>query len=214
MADLKSTLLNLELKRTELLQKYNPDYRLVQEVEKQVAQAHDAISDAEKRGVREETTDRDPTHEWLRTEMAKAKADLVGLEARASAMSEAVRVLQGKALKLGQGSVVQQNLLRTAKADEDNYLLYHRKREEARIADALDQGRIVNAAVAEAAAVPLVPASLSGGVKLVLAFIVAGLLSLGLGFLSEYLDPSFHTPDELKEYLEIPVLASIPKNGH
>jgi uncharacterized protein involved in exopolysaccharide biosynthesis len=214
MAQLKSTLLTLELKRTELLEKYDPSYRLVQEVGREISQTLDAIADADQRGVREETTDRDPTHEWLRTEMAKARADLVGFEARASVMSGAVRTLHDRALKLDRASVVQQDLLRVAKADEESYLLYHRKREEASIADALDQKRIVNATVAEAAAVPLVPAGLPAGVKLVLASVVATLLSLGLAFLCEYFDPSFRTPGEVQDYLDMPVLASIPKNGH
>jgi uncharacterized protein involved in exopolysaccharide biosynthesis len=214
LAQLKSTLLTLELKRTELLEKYDPSYRLVQEVGREISQTLDAIANADQRGVREETTDRDPTHEWLRTEMAKARADLVGLEARASVMSSAVRALHDKALKLDRASVVQQDLLRVAKADEESYLLYHRKREEASIADALDQRRIVNATVAEAAVVPLAPAGLPAGVKLVLASVVATLLSLGLGFVTEYFDPSFRTPGEVQDYLDMPVLASIPKNGH
>ncbi|HEV2494758.1 MAG TPA: Wzz/FepE/Etk N-terminal domain-containing protein [Terriglobia bacterium] len=214
MADLKSTLLNLELKRTELLEKYNPSYPLVQEVENQIKQSLAAITDAEKKGVREETSDQDPTHEWVRTELAKTRADLVGLEARASVMSGAVRDLQGRALRLDQASVTQQDLLRTVKANEQDYLLYRKKREEARIDDALDQKRVVNVAVAEAAAIPWVPAGLSTPDKLVLAFLLAALFSLGLGFLSEYLDPSFRTPDEITEHLDIPVLASIPKNGH
>lgn len=214
MADLKSTLLNLELKRTELLKKYDPTYPLVQQVETQISQARAAVTDAETRGIREETSDQDPTHEWVRTELAKSRADLVGLEARASAMSQAVKSLQVRALSLNKASVVQQDLLRTAKANEQDYLLYHQKREEARIGDALDQKRVLNVAVAEAAAIPWVPVSLPMSDKLVLAFLLAGLLSLALAFVSEHLDPSFRTPAEMKEYLEIPVLASIPKNGH
>lgn len=214
MANLKSTLLNLELKRTELLEKYQPSYPLVQEVEKEVSETIRAIADAEKNGVREETTDQDPTHVWVRTEMAKATADLVGFEARARAMSGALHEMQTKALKLNQESAVQQDLLRTAKADEESYLLYHRKREEARIADALDRRRIVNAAVAEAAAVPMAPIGLPVWVKLLLALAIATLVGLGVGFIAEYLDPSFRTTVEVEEQLEIPLLASIPKNGH
>lgn len=214
MADLKSTLLNLELKRTELLEKYNPSYPLVREVENQIKQTVAAVADAEKKGVREETSDQDPTHEWVRTELAKTKADLVGLEARASVMSRAVQALQARALRLDKASVAQQDMLRAVKANEQDYLLYRQKREEARIDDALDQRRVVNAAVVETAAIPWMPSGLPTGDKLVLAFLVAGLLSLGLGFLSEYLDPSFRTPDEITQHLDIPVLVSIPKNGH
>jgi uncharacterized protein involved in exopolysaccharide biosynthesis len=213
MANLKTTLLNLEIKRTELLEAYEPSYPLVQEVEKQITQAVAAIADAKAGAVHEETTDQNLTHQWVSTEMAKAETDLVGLEARSSALSRGLSTLQGKALKLDSQSVVQQNLLRAAKADEESYLLYQKKREEARIADALDQSKIVNVAVAEAAAVPLVPTGLPPGLKLALALVIAALMSLGVGFVGEYLDPSFRTPTEVKEYLEIPLLATLPRNG-
>ena len=214
MANLKTTLLDLELKRTELLERFDPAYPLVQEVETKISETLSSIAEAEKRGIREETTDQHPAHAWVETEMAKAKADLMGLRARASAMASALKILESRARKLQGESVVQQDLLRTAKANEENYLLYHRKREEARIADALDQRKIINAAVAEAPVAPLVPTSLPAGVKLMLAALIATLVSVGLGFLMEYLDPTFRTPEEVKEYLEIPLLATVPRNGH
>jgi len=31
--------------------------------------------------------------------------------------------------------------------------------------------------------------------------------------LMEYLDPSFRTPEEVKEYLEIPLLATLPRDN-
>jgi uncharacterized protein involved in exopolysaccharide biosynthesis len=213
MANLKTTLLDLELKRTELLERYDPSYPLVQEVETKISEARTSIADAERRGIREETTDQDPAHAWVKTEMEKAKADLMGLQARASAMSSALKTLESRAHRLQGESVFQQDLLRTAKANEENYLLYHRKREEARIADALDQRKIINAAVAEAPVPPLVPASLPTSVKLFLAVVIAILASMGLGFLIEYLDPSFRTPEEVKEYLEIPLLATLPREN-
>jgi uncharacterized protein involved in exopolysaccharide biosynthesis len=213
MANLKSTLLELELKRTELLQKYDPTYPLVQEVNTQIAQTTSAIADAEQAGIREETTDEDPTHTLVMTEIAKAKADLVGFEARATAMTEALRTLQSKVLTLDRESMVQQDLQRTVKSDEESFLLYQRKHEEARINDALDQRRIINAAIAEAAVTPLSPVSLPLLTQLLLAVIVAGLSSLAIGFLVEYLDPSFRTPAEVQEYLDIPLLASFPKSG-
>jgi uncharacterized protein involved in exopolysaccharide biosynthesis len=213
MANLKTTLLDLELKRTELLERYDPTYPLVQEVDTKISETLTSIAEAERRGLREETTDQDPAHAWVKTEMEKAKADLMGLQARASAMTGALKTLESRAHKLEGESVFQQDLLRTAKANEENYLLYHRKREEARIADALDQRKIINAAVAEAPMAPLVPTSLPTGVKLLLAVVIAILVSMGLGFLMEYLDPSFRTPEEVKEYLEIPLLATLPRGN-
>ena len=213
MANLKTTLLDLELKRTELLERYDPSYPLVQEVETKISETITSIAEAERRGIREETTDQDPAHAWVKTEIEKAKADLIGFQARASAMASALKTLKSRAHRLEGESVFQQDLLRSAKANEENYLLYHRKREEARISDALDQRKIINAAVAEAPVVPLVPASLPAAVKLLLAVVIAMLASIGFGFLMEYLDPSFKTPGEVKEYLEIPLLATLPKGN-
>jgi uncharacterized protein involved in exopolysaccharide biosynthesis len=213
MANLKSTLLNLELKRTELLQKFDPSYPLVLEVNTEIAQTTSAIADANRAGIREETTDQDPTHALVASEIAKAKADLTGLEAREVVMKEGLRALQSKVMTLDRESMVQQDLQRTVKTDEESFLLYQRKHEEARINDALDQRRIINAAIAEAAIMPLYPVSLPFWTQLMVAIIVSGLSSLAVGFVVEYFDPSFRTPAEVQEYLDIPLLASFPKSG-
>jgi uncharacterized protein involved in exopolysaccharide biosynthesis len=213
MANLKSTLLNLELKRTELLQKFDPSYPLVLEVNTEIAQTTSAIADANRAGIREETTDQDPTHALVTSEIAKAKADLTGLEAREVVMKEGLRALQSKVMTLDRESMVQQDLQRTVKTDEESFLLYQRKHEEARINDALDQRRIINAAIAEAAIMPLYPVSLPFWTQLMVAIIVSGLSSLAVGFVVEYFDPSFRTPAEVQEYLDIPLLASFPKSG-
>src|SRR6267154_2808760 len=73
MERMGSKLLELELRRTELLTKFEPTYRPVQEVEEQIAQTREAIATAEKTPLRDEITDRDPTYEALRSELAKSK---------------------------------------------------------------------------------------------------------------------------------------------
>ena len=51
LSGLRSTLLNLELKRTELLEKFEPGYRLVKEVDAEIAQTRSALAAAEKSTV-------------------------------------------------------------------------------------------------------------------------------------------------------------------
>ncbi len=210
---LKSTLLTLEIKETELLNKFEPNYRLVQEVKKEIAQTRTAIAAAESEPVRDETTDRDPTHEWLRAERARSKTDLATLQARALATSRVVRAYLDKARLIDQQGSVQNSLIRAAKTAEENYLLYQRKEEEARISDALDRQRIVNVAIAEAATVPSLPTSPRWSWILLMGLLLASLVSIGLAFATDFMDPSFRTPDELQDYLKIPVLAATPKNG-
>jgi uncharacterized protein involved in exopolysaccharide biosynthesis len=219
LQQLKSALLTLELKRTELLTKFQPGYRLVQEVDKEIADTKTAITVEESKPLKEQTTDRNPTYAWINEELAKAKSDYSALQARATATQAIVGVYQGRAHQLEENGFVQQDLLRTAKANEDNYLLYLHKREEARIADALDQTRILNIGMVQQPTVPLSPTRSAWMFGLV-GVLMACMVSVGLVFAREYLDSSFRTPSEVLSELNIPVLASVPlrkmgnHNGH
>jgi uncharacterized protein involved in exopolysaccharide biosynthesis len=212
LQQLKSTLLNLELKRTELLTKYEPTYRLVQEVDQQIAEAKSAISAEESKPIRDETTDQNPDYQWVQAELTKAQADLSGLKARAAAAAAMAAKYHEEAQRLGQSEIEQDNLLRAAKTQEANYLLYVQKREEARISDALDQRGILNVSLAEQPIVPALPRRSPLTVAL-LTLLLAGTFSLSTAFVLDFMDPTFRTPDELAGYLGTPVLAALPKGG-
>ncbi len=212
LEQLKSTLLNLELKRTELLTKYEPTYPLVQEVDKQIADANGAISGEESKPIRDETTDQNPDYQWVQAELTKAQADLSGLKARTTAASAIAAKYHEDAERLGQNQIEQDNLLQAAKTDEANYLLYVQKREEARISDALDQRGILNVSLAEQPVVPALPNRSPIGIAL-LTLLLAGTFSLSTAFVLDLMDPTFRTPDELAGYLGTPVLAALPRGG-
>ena len=199
---LRSNLLTLEVKRTELLEKFEPTYRPVQDVEAEIAQTRTALAEAEKSQLHEETTDRDPTYEWNREELAKAKADLAGLQARAEATALTVQSYRENARSLEQKEVAQDDLIRTVKATEDNYMLYLRKQEEARISDELDRKRIINVAIAESATVPVLPAN-NRALTVLIGLLLGSLTSVVVALGSEYLDPTFRTSDELLSLIHI-----------
>jgi len=213
MEQLKTTLLNLELKRTELLQKFEPSYRLVQEVDTQIHQTTSAIETAESSKPSEETTDRNPVYEWVDSELAKARAQLAADRARAEALSRNVRSYEEQADDLDKKGVIEESLVRDKNTEEANYLLYQRKQEEARISDALDRSRIINVAVAEAAAVPVMPSRSSGFILLV--GLLAGIVvSVSAAAMAEFLNPSLVTSDDVRHFLDVPVLASITTRVH
>ena len=210
MQTLKSRFLELELKHTELLMKFEPTYRPVQEVEQELAQTRAAIDAAEKAPLRDETTDRDPTYEALRADLAKAKTELAETQARESAMSSMIHAYRVESQELNREEVIHEDLLRTAKSDEENYLLYLRKEEEARISDALDRQRFSNVVVAEPATVPLKPQS-RAMLTLGIGGFLAALVSVLLALIADRWDPSFRTPQEVEGFLGSPVLAALPK---
>jgi uncharacterized protein involved in exopolysaccharide biosynthesis len=213
MQNMKSRLLELELKRTELLAKFEPTYRPVQEVQEQIAQTRSAIAAAEKAPLRDETTDRDPTYEALRSELAKSKTELAATQARAAATSSLIRTYRTESQQLDGKELLHQDMVRAAKADEENYMLYLRKAEEARISDALDRQRFSNVVVAEPATVPFTSQA-RWLLVVVLGGFFAGLASVVLAFVADRWDPSFRTPEEVESFLGSPVVAAFPKNGN
>jgi uncharacterized protein involved in exopolysaccharide biosynthesis len=205
---LKSQLLTLSLKRTELLTKFQPNYRIVQEVDQQIAETKAAIATESLAPVREETTAKDANYGWAKSELQKARVELGGLRAREQAAQGLVSVYRGRARELARNSIEEQRLLRNVKAAEESYLLYRRKREEARIGDALDERGIINVAMIEEPRTPALPQRSPLNVSF-FGFLAATVLSTGAAFAADYAHPGFRTPAEVADLLGTPVLASL-----
>jgi uncharacterized protein involved in exopolysaccharide biosynthesis len=206
---LKSKLLELQLKRTELLTKFQPSYRLVEEIDQQIAQARAAIEAEDLKPLRDELTEANPEFEWASSERMKALVELHVLLKRQGVSRAQLAAYKQIAEKYGESVLTQGDLERTVKAAEDKYLLYSNKREEARIGDALDENGILNVALAEEPRVPALP-SWPMWAATCLSFAAACVFSTGMAFVADYFDPSFRTPDEVFDLLGSPVLASLP----
>jgi uncharacterized protein involved in exopolysaccharide biosynthesis len=207
---LKNRLLELQLKRTELLTRYEPSYLLVKEVDREIEQARESIAGETLTPVRDEATEKDPNYEWARLELEKAEVRSESLRSRQARASAQIAALRESTKQMQSDALAQQHLLRTAKAYEENFLLYQKKLEEARISDALDERNILNVAVAESPIAPALPTH-----SMLFWFTVSvGLAvpaSIGVGFTAEYFDPTIRTPDEVASLLEAPVLAWLPQ---
>jgi polysaccharide biosynthesis transport protein len=210
MQQLQADLLTAEDKKTQLLMKYEPTYPLVQEADQEIAETRSAILSAEKQKYVNRTTDRDPTFELMREDVAKTEADLAFHQASAAALENSIHGLQMQMVDLDQKALKQADLLRDAKANESNYLLYLSKREQERTSDALDEKRIANVAIAVPPLPPVLP-WISPIIVLLCGMVLAPFLAAGAAFVAEYLDPSLRTPTEVLDVLRIPVLASVPK---
>ncbi|MGA8556001.1 MAG: hypothetical protein WB630_16430, partial [Candidatus Acidiferrales bacterium] len=157
-------------------------------------------------------TDQDTTYELLRQDLAKTKADLATQQASVASLSQSIHDFQTQTIDLDRKAIKQQDLLREAKANEDNYLLYLAKREQERSSDAMDRSRVANVSLAVAPVVPVLPAH-SPFMVFMLGLLFSIFASLGAAFIVEYFDPSFHTPGEVNGVLQVPVLASIPRQA-
>jgi uncharacterized protein involved in exopolysaccharide biosynthesis len=212
MQNLQAQLLAAQVKRSQLTLKYDANYPLVKEVDEEIAETKDAISKADDSKYVNKTTDRDPTYEFLREDEARTEADLASQRAAAAALVGTIHGMQAEMVKLDGQAVTQAALLREAKADESNYLLYLGKREQERTSDALDLKRIANVAIAVPAVTPLLP-RYSPFLVMFLGVFAGIFVAIASAYVMEYLDPSFRTPQEVTETLRMPVLATMPKKA-
>jgi uncharacterized protein involved in exopolysaccharide biosynthesis len=210
LQQLHADLLASQIKRSQLAMKYDASYPLVQQAEREIADTQSAIESATKQQYVNQTTDRDPTYELLREDIARTQADLAFRAATATAIQRTINSMQSQMVDLEQKAIQQADLSREVKTNEANYLLYVSKREQERTSDALDERRIGNVAIAIPPSLPIIP-TLSPALILLIGFVLAIFVATGAAFVAEYIDPSLRTPTEVVEVLRIPVLASIPK---
>ena len=184
---LSSMLAELQNRRTQLLAKFRPEDRLVQEAEKEIADTQATLDQAVKATASEQATDINPVHQTLEMDMAKQQAELAGLEARRQALTQQTQSYRGQLMALGNATAEYDDLTRTQKKAEENYLLYARKTEESRIGESLDRQKIANVAIAEPPTEPHLPSKPNVRLNLTLGALLAGFLSVGLAFGAEYM---------------------------
>jgi uncharacterized protein involved in exopolysaccharide biosynthesis len=208
LRQLKSRILDLEVQRDDMLRKFAPSYPPVVRIEEQLAQARTALERTEQSPLTEATTDQDRTYEWLRTELVRVRTERAAAVARSQALERSVQQYAETARQLDEKGPEQAALKRAIRSSEENYLLYKRKQEEARISDALDRTRIANVVLADAPKVPTLPANTGRAWILVLGAFIALTVGVAVTYLLEYISPFFHSPDDVESTLSIPVLAT------
>jgi uncharacterized protein involved in exopolysaccharide biosynthesis len=211
--DLKSKLAALEMERIDLLAKYKPTYRAVQEVDEQIAHVRASLAAEEKVVLREESTDLDPTYEKLKTQLAVTRAELAALGSSAAETAQNLSAYRGISQSLQRKEIAWNDLLRARESAKENYEMYLRKQEEARIADALDKQRVLNVTIVEKATVPIGPSGPRRKMLILVAGVLAGMLSVAFALLIDFLRPSFHTPADVEHFLDVPVIAALPSHS-
>jgi uncharacterized protein involved in exopolysaccharide biosynthesis len=190
IAKLKSDLLDMEIQRERLLQKFTPKYEEVVDLEKQIAATRAKIRTEIEEIVSMETT------------------SLRALKAEEEALQASIDSVTQEISEFAQNEYEYSRFSRDIEDSREVYSTLLKQREEARISLAkLEKGvkiRIISPAV-----VPLDP--IKPRRKLAVATgVLFGLLSgLGLAFVKEYLDHTVDSPADLEKLTGLPILGSV-----
>jgi uncharacterized protein involved in exopolysaccharide biosynthesis len=157
-----------------------------------------------------ETSQLHPLRQQLEESMVSTVTSLDRLKIDQQEATEQVTRLKHRIGEIATEAVNRAELTREVRANEEAYLLYRKKVEEARISEAMDEQKFMNITIAEDAAIPIAPLT-SKTLSYAFALMVGLVAGVGGGFLREFVDNSVKTAADVTSSTALPVLASIPE---
>lgn len=138
-----------------------------------------------------------------------AELDVDGMTSYLEILRQKIKEIEGRALLLSQKKVEFDRLVRDVKQNEQNYLMYLNKTEEARIDEKQQANRVSNVTVTSWGQVPTLPVFPKKLLMLVLAGTLGFIIAVAGAFFAYYLDHTFKTPQDVARFTHLPVFASI-----
>jgi len=207
-------IVSYDLQRESLLEQIDNFTAMLKQTESEIAETRMRINGlAEQLSslVTKITTGFNEIATELRSDLLGQQNSLKALEAKKQTIQNHINSYQTDLDKLSSYNLELKRLARQVSIDEQNYKLYQRKLEEARISDVLDTERIVNVRVIDFPAASFKPVSPAKCVLIAVAAVMSLFVGIVLAFLCEYFDRSVKTAEDVQEHLGIPLIASIKR---
>jgi polysaccharide biosynthesis transport protein len=184
---LKAQLVQLQNQRAELVTKYDSSYKLVKQIDTQIATTRDALAKEQSFRVVERTEGLNPLHQSLAAEKLRLEATLAGVRARHSTLQNAFDKMHGKSAQLEEFAAQADELERKVKLAEETYTVFLKRSQEAEVTDLASRSAGLRASILEPAATPLAPVKNHRSFILALGFLVACFLAASVSVTVEYL---------------------------
>ncbi len=205
---LKSSLLDLENQRTELLTRYEPGYRLVVEVDKKLADTKKALEQEEQAVVVDETEALNPIRQSVEAEYFRTQTELAGLEARQRELRQKLGEQKSRQTRLESLTAEHDTLERKVKLAEENYLRYEERKEQARIATALDLEQLLHVSIVEPAREPALPAERPLAMVMLMGLLLGGCTGVGAAVVRDHRNRAVGSAAEIAALTGLPVLST------
>lgn len=173
ISQLSAKVAELQNRRTETLTKFRSDDRMVTQLDKEIADTKATIDDLRAHLNVETTTDINQVRLETERDLVASQVMLTGLEARQAKLQGILGAYKDRLSSIASASSQNDRLSRAVRENEQNYLLYSKEREEARIADSLDQQRITDVSVIESPTYEVQPVSPVVPVDLAIGFLLS-----------------------------------------
>jgi uncharacterized protein involved in exopolysaccharide biosynthesis len=193
---IRNKLSELKLQEEKLLSSYNEQSIPVVKIRQEIARAKQLLEKEEKT--------------YHGKAVSSLSQNLSALKAKEASQQQHLAAYQTEINQINSAEMRLNELERQKKINEDNYQLYLKKMEEARISNAMDSQKLANISVVEPALPPLKPVKPKILLNIILSILLGASAGVGLAFSSEYFSHTFNKPEDVEQQASLKVLAAIP----
>lgn len=190
IANLRSELLNLELQRSKLLQKFTPEYIEIKNLDAEIEASKLKIENEVKQIIQEE-----------RIAIKALEAEENVLQRKCDELNEQLRSL----------SKVEYELGKISRGIDDNrevYSMLLKQREQSKITMAKNKS-LMPVKIITRAFLPLKPVKPNYKLNLIFSVLIGLVFGIGLAFILEHFTHTVDTPEDVEKYLGYDTLASV-----
>jgi uncharacterized protein involved in exopolysaccharide biosynthesis len=207
---LTETLARLQVKRRDLVSRYQDSFPLVEDVDRQIAALQAQIAQAPAREDAVVRSGVNPVYQNGQAQLMTLSTQLAGLQARAAQLAATATALDAQLIDLNQSARQYRDLLRNRDLLDDAYRTLARSYEAAQIADTAERSRAANIRVVQPPERPVASRNLrtillAGGV---LVGLLAALAALAV---ANSLKQVFVSVRDANVGLDLPVLAAVAR---
>jgi uncharacterized protein involved in exopolysaccharide biosynthesis/Mrp family chromosome partitioning ATPase len=207
---MRELLYTLQVEEKKLVAVYKDESAKVQDIRRQIAFAKE-IYDKELKFSERETKGRNTAFEQLKLTTLTEQANIASLRARAAELEKQISEVNREIAQLNNAQVQIAQLEREQRVIEQTYQKYSDSLQQVRLDGETERNRISNISMVQAATLPIKPVSPRKMLNLAIGLLLAAFGSLGLAFVSEYLDHTFRRAEDVEQRLGLPALISIPR---
>lgn len=203
----KTKLAELEVSLVELTQKYTDKHPQVLATRAAIQETEKKITVEASRVINAEAPSMNPIHQGLLQNQIMAEAQIAASNAQQAAINH---ISQDSEQDLSRLPVKEQGLakvMRDVAVAREIYIMLAKRHEEARISEVMQP---TDVQVIDVATLPDEPIRPKKALNIVIAAILGLFIGTGTAFALEHMNRSIRTPEDVQQYLDLPVLGSIP----
>jgi len=203
----KGKLADLEVQLVTLSQNFSEKHPQVMSTRAAIIETKAKLNVESARVLNAEAPSMNPIHLGLLQGRIEGEADIAAASAQKEAISKIVADSEKELNKLPAKEQGLVRVMRDATVAQEIYVMLAKRHEEARISEVMQP---TDVQVIDVAAIPVKPISPKKTFNVIIAAALGLFIGLGLAFISEYMNRTVKSVEDVRDYLNLPVLGSIP----